>query len=193
MWVRSSAIRPVSAFARVPAHALDAVRDGLSEDDDEARSQLDEAFEHFERAQPDLASYVADSLSRPLDDVALALGYFLVLTVWLAFEHVHRGHIDRVSEEQLRATQQLVELDEEIRRADPAEALDTEDVVAMEQPHLLAFVHEHVEATLEARVQETDVDDVHQVYRLVLVEVLALSYAVERPAGYPVGKTELLA
>ena len=34
---------------------------------------------------------------------------------------------------------------------------------------------------------------VHVVYRTVLVEVLALSYAVRRPDGYPVAKTELLA
>ena len=31
------------------------------------------------------------------------------------------------------------------------------------------------------------------VYRVVLVQVLALSYAVRRPEGYPVAKTELLA
>jgi hypothetical protein len=31
------------------------------------------------------------------------------------------------------------------------------------------------------------------VYRVVLVEILALSYSVRRPEGYPVAKTELLA
>jgi hypothetical protein len=169
------------------------VRQGLSDDDDEARSQLDEAFERFERSQPELASYVADALSRPLDDTALALGYFLALTVWLAFEQVQSGHIESVSEEALGATEQLLELDEQLRRADPAETLDTDDVIAMEQPHLLDFVHEHLEATLEAHADQIDVDDVHTVYRLVLVEILVLSYAVQRPAGYPVVKIELLA
>ena len=65
--------------------------------------------------------------------------------------------------------------------ADPAEVVDSDDVVAMEQPHLLHFVHEHVDAALEAHADEVDVDDVHAIYRVVLVEILALSYAVKPP------------
>ena len=193
MWVRRSAIRPVPSYAKVAAHAIESVREGLADDDDEARTQLDEAFERFERTQASLAAHVAEALSKPLDETALALGYFLALAVWLAFEQAHGRHIDEVKDEELEATDQLLSLDEELRRADPAEALDSDDVIAMEQPHLLEFVHEHIDATLEAHADSIDVDDVHSVYRLVLVEVLALSYAVQRPAGYPVAKTELLA
>ena len=193
MWVRRSAIRPVPSYAGVPQHALETVREGLADDDEEARSQLDEAFARFERAQPALASHVAEALGRPLDETALALGYFLALTLWLAFEKAHGNHLDEVTEEQLAATEELLTLDEELRRADPAESLDSDDVIAMEQPHVLAFVHEHIDATLDAHAEDIDVDDVHVVYRTVLVEVLALSYAVRRPDGYPVAKTELLA
>lgn len=193
MWVRRSAIRPVPSYARVPAHALDAVRDSLADDDEEARAQLDDAFERFERTQPALAAHVADALSKPLDETALALGYFLALSVWLAFEQAQREHIDEVREEEVTATEQLLSLDEQLRRSDPAEALDSDDVVAMEQPHVLEFIHEHIDATLEAHADEIDVDDVHTVYRMVLVEVLALSYSVQRPEGYPVAKSELLA
>lgn len=193
VWVRRSAIRPVPSYAAVPQHALETVREGLADDDEEARSQLDEAFERFERAQPALASHVAEALGRPLDETALALGYFLALTLWLAFEKAHGTHLDEVTEEQLAATEELLTLDEELRRADPAESLDSDDVIAMEQPHVLAFVHEHIDATLDAHAEDIDVDDVHVVYRTVLVEVLALSYAVRRPDGYPVAKTELLA
>jgi hypothetical protein len=193
VWVRRTAIRPVPSYARVPEHALEAVREGLADDDDEARAQLDEAFERFEQTQPTLAGHVAEALNQPLDETALALGYFLALAVWLAFEHVHGDHLDEVGSEELSATEQLLTLDEELRRADPAEALDSDDVVAMEQPHLLEFVHEHVDATLDTHAEDIDVDDVHVVYRTILVEILALSYAVQRPAGYPVAKTELLA
>jgi len=193
VWVRRSAIRPVPPYARVATHAIESVRDGLADDDDEARVQLDEAFDRFERTQPPLASHVAEALSRPLDETALALGYFLALAVWLAFEQAHGKHIDEVQEQELLATDQLLSLDEDIRRGDPAEALDSDDVIAMEQPHLLEFVHEHIDATLDTHSENIDVDDVHVVYRLVLVEILALSYAVQRPGGYPVGKTELLA
>lgn len=169
------------------------MRDSLADDDDEARAQLDAAFERFERQQPALASHVADALSQPLDETALALGYFLALAIWLAFEQIHGEDIDEVKLEEITATEELLTLDEDLRRADPAEALDSDDVIAMEQPHLLDFVHEHVDATLEAHAEEIDVDDVHAVYRVVLVEILALSYAVRRPSGYPVAKTELLA
>src|SRR5690606_10598068 len=79
VWVRRSAIRPVPPYARVPAHALDAVRDSLAEDDEEARAQLDEAFERFERTQGTLAAHVTQALSQPLDETALAHGSFLGL------------------------------------------------------------------------------------------------------------------
>jgi hypothetical protein len=193
VWVRRSAIRPVPSYATVPSHALAGVRDSLADDDEEARAQLDEAFERFERSQPSLAAHMADALAQPLDETALALGYFLALTVWLAFERAHGQHLEEVTEDEIRATDELLTLDEELRRADPAEALDTDDVIAMEQPHVLSFVHEHIDATLDAHAEQVDVDDVHSVYRNVLVEILALSYAVRRPEGYPVAKTELLA
>lgn len=193
MWVRSSAIRPVPSYARVPTHALDAVRESLADDDDAAREQLDAAFERFERLQPALAARVAETLSKPLDETALGLGYFLALAVWLAFEKVHDDHVAEIREDELLATDELLTLDEELRRADPAEALDSDDVIGMEQPDLVEFVHEHVDATLEANADEVDVDDVHQIYRAVLIEILALSYAVQRPSGYPVAKSELLA
>ena len=193
MWVRSSAIRPVPPYSRVSSHALDVVRLSLAADDDEARAQLDAGFERFERQQPHLAAHVAEALGRPLDETALALGYFLTLAVWLAFEQAHGANIDEVGESELKATEQLLQLDEELRRKDPAETLDSDDVVAMQQPELLEFVHEHVDVTLDAHAEQVDVDDVHVVYRVVLIEILALSYAVKRPAGYPVAKTELLA
>ena len=174
-------------------HALEAVRDSLAEDDDEARAQLDDAFERFERTQPTLAAYVAEALSRPLDETALALGYFLALAVWLGFERSHGERVSEVKAEEIEATEQLLALDEQLRRADPAEALDSDDVIAMEQPHLLNFVHEHVTATLDAHADDIDVDDVHAVYRVILVQILALSYAVQLPTGYPVSKTELMA
>lgn len=193
VWVRRSAIRPVPSYAAVSAAALEAVRDELADDDEEARAQLDEAFERFERAQPALAAYVAETLGRPLDETALALGYFLALTVWLAFDRAHGSHMNEITEEELSATNALLDLDEEMRRADPAESLDSDDVIAMEQPHVLSFVHEHIDGTLDAHAEEIDVDDVHLVYRVVLVEVLALSYTVRRPEGFPVAKTELQA
>jgi hypothetical protein len=67
--------------------------------------------------------------------------------------------------------------------------------MAIEQPGILAFVNEHVEAALEPgdghgnapgegrEAREVDVDDVHAVYRSVLVLTLALSHAVSPATG----------
>jgi hypothetical protein len=194
MWVRRSAIRPVPSYARIPTHALDALRLELAEGDEEVtRAQLDEAFERFENSQPVLAAYITDALSQPLDESALGLGYFLAISVWLGFEQVHGSVLRSVPTDELLATRELLQLDEQLRRNDPSDVLETDDIIAMEQPELLEFVHDHVDTTLESSEDEIDVDDVHEVYRVILTEILALSYAVERPIGFPVARTELLA
>lgn len=189
MWVRSSAIRPVPPYARVSEAALESVRQALAEDEDDAREQLDEAFERFEREQPCLAAHIADVLADTNDETALALGYFLVLTVWLAFDHAHGSLLDEVSAESISATQELLTLDEELRDADPEETLASDDVVRMEQPALLAFVHENLDAAMDNQ-DDLDDEDVDKIYRVVLVQVLVLSYAISRPVGFPVARAE---
>ena len=73
--------------------------------------------------------------------------------------------------------------DEELRRSDPRDALDSEDIVAIDQPALVAFVNEHIERTLAQNAVAVDVDDVDVVFRAILVEILALSQAVAPPPG----------
>jgi hypothetical protein len=193
MWVRRAAIRPVPAYAEVPSRALAAVEGSLAEDDDATRERLDEAFSRFEQTQPVLAEAIATELAKPLDETALALGYFLTLGIWLAFDEVFGDAVEVVDATALASVDESLKLDEQIRLSDPAEAVDSDDVVAMEQPHVLAFVHEHVDAALEANASEVDVDDVHAIYRLVLVEVLALSYAVRPPVNVVLPSAEFTA
>ena len=184
MWVRRAAIRPVPTFAQVPQRALAGVEDELGEDDEQARSRLDDAFARFEHTQPALAERISRALNGPLDETALALGYFLTLAIWLAFDRVFHADVGEVTETALGGVEEALQLDEQIRLSDPAEAVDSDDVVAMEQPDVLAFVHEHLDAALEANADEVDVDDVHAIYHVVLVEVLALSYAVLAPSNW---------
>ena len=193
MWVRRAAIRPVSPYAELPARVLADVEEQFSEDDDAARARLDEAFSRFEETQPALANRISTALSRPLDDTALALGYFLTLAVWLAFDAAFKGEIIEVTETALTSVEESLQLDEQIRLSDPAEALESDDVIAMEQPHALAFIHEHIDAALEANASDVDVDDVHSIYRLVLIEVLALSYAVKAPPMWTAPSAEFSA
>jgi hypothetical protein len=169
--------------------ALSEVEERLAEDDEEARQRLDEAFARFEQTQPALADRIAQVLGGPLDETALALGYFLTLAVWLAFDNVFDDELEEVTSVALTGVEESLKLDEQLRMADPAEAVDSDDVIAMEQPDVLSFVHEHIDAALEANASDVDVDDVHEIYRIVLIEVLALSYAVRPPANWGIQMT----
>jgi hypothetical protein len=189
VWVRRAAIRPVPPFAVVPEHVLTKVEDELAEEGELAKAKLDEAFERFEESQPALSERLGEVLSAPRDETALALGYFLGLSVWLSFERAFPGELGVVSDVALSSVDESLTLDEQIRLSDPAEVVDSDDVVAMEQPHLVKFVNEHVDAALEAHADSVDVDDVHAVYRVVLVEILALSYAVAAPSNVDLAST----
>jgi len=189
VWVRRAAIRPVPTYAQIPLRALADVEEQLASDDEEARGKLDEAFARFDRTPPALADRIAQILSGPLDETALALGYFLTLAVWLAFDNVFHDELEEISAVALTGVEESLKLDEQLRLADPAEALDSDDVIAMEQPDVLSFVHEHIDAALEANASEVDVDDVHEIYRVVLIEVLALSYSVRPPANWGIQMT----
>jgi hypothetical protein len=194
MWVRGAAIRPVPQYAVVPRDVLERVEDELAEGGLGTKSELDEAFERFERTQPALAQHAADILARPLDETALALGYFLTIAVWLGFERAFGSRLSAVTEEERAAAESALELEEQLRATNTSEPLDLEDVMAIEQPGVLAFVNEHVEAALEPQDEggsEVDVDDVHVVYRSVLVETLALSHKVAPTGGAQV--SEMLA
>src|SRR5437588_8485011 len=78
-------------YARVPAGVLGEIENDLSDEDEIARDRLDSAFARFEATQPAIAERVARALGRPIDETALALGYFLTLAVWLAFERNFEG------------------------------------------------------------------------------------------------------
>jgi hypothetical protein len=184
VWVRRSAIRPVPRFARVPATAVAAVEAMLSGTDDRTRSLARDAFDRFNTEQRALARYVLERLQRPLDEPALALGRMLVVAVFLAFQSVPGLRLRRSTEDEVSAADIALGADEELRRTDPMDALDSEDIVAIEQPALVAFVNEHIGRTLEKHAGTIDVDHVAVVFRAVLVEILTLSHAVEPPPGH---------
>ena len=199
----------------VDASTLEQIERGLADESPEARSELDGAFVRFESTQPQLADAISQVLSRPLDETALALGYFLSIAVWLAFERTFGApRLREVSADALRATEEAINLEEELRAAHGDEPLDLDDVVSIEQPNILAFIHEHVDAALEPRapvsgsrhdasevdggdevaeLREVDADDVHAVYRAIVLLTLCLSHAVLPIDGAARGTRELMA
>jgi hypothetical protein len=203
MWVRGAAIRPVPRYAIVGAGTLEQIERSLADESPEARAELDGAFARFESTQPELSDAISQVLSRPLDETALALGYFLSIAVWLAFERTFGSErLREVTADALAATDGAIKLEEELRAAHGDEPFDLDDVVSIEQPGVLAFVHEHVDAALEPRShegeigaepREVDADDVHAVYRAIVLLTLCLSHAVLPVDGATRGSRELMA
>ena len=203
MWVRGAAIRPVPRYAVVDGATLEQIERELADDSPRARSELDGAFARFETTQPHLADAISHVLSKPLDDTALALGYFLSIAIWLAFERTFgEARLREVSEDAIDATAQAIKLEDELRAAKGDEPFDLDDVVSIEQPNLFAFVHEHVDAALDPAPRDAgatrasrdiDVDDVHAVYRAIVLMTLCLSHAVLAVDGAARGSRELMA
>ncbi len=193
MWVRGAAIRPVPPFAVVSLGVVEQVERELSEEGDAADRELARCFERFEKTQPELARRVNALLSQPLDETALALGYFLTVAVWLAFDRAFATRLTPIGEQALVAAEAALRLEEELRAQHGDEPLELDDVMAIEQPALLAWLHGHVDVALEgtAAEGEIDVDDVDAVYQLVLLETLALSHAVAAPEGQRQARAEL--
>jgi hypothetical protein len=202
MWVRGAAIRPVPGYAVVDARTLETIESELADDSPRARGELDGAFARFESTQPGLADVLSDVLAKPLDETALALGYFLSISVWLAFERTFgEARLREVTADAIAATEEAIKLEEELRAAHGDEPFDLDDVVSIEQPNVLAFVHEHVDAALDPGTRgspegedarEVDVDDVHSVYRAIVLLTLCLSHAVLAADGAARGR-ELMA
>jgi hypothetical protein len=206
MWVRGAAIRPVPRFAVVGPATLERIERELADDSPRGREELDSAFARFESTQPHLADAISALLAKPLDETALALGYFLSISIWLAFERTFGApRLREVSPDALKATEQAIELEEELRAAHGDEPLDLDDVVSIEQPSVLSFVHEHVDAALDPsararhegavgrEMREVDVDDVRSVYHAIVLLTLCMSHAVVPMDGASRGGVELIA
>lgn len=185
MWVRGAAIRPVPPYAVVARDVLERIEEELASGA-EQKPDLDEAFRRFETTQPALSQRAAQVLADPLDETALALGYFLTIAVWLGFERAFGARLEEVTEDALAAAETSIVLEEELRATHVGEPLELEDVIGIEQPGVIGFVNDHVEAALEPNEREprdVDVDDVHKVYRNVLLLTVALSHAVAPASG----------
>ncbi len=181
MWVRRAAIRPVPPHARVSSATLEHVEGLLAEDDDESEARFEEAFARFEETQGSLSARVADALARPMPETALSLGYFLTLSVWMSFDELFGARLGEVSEQDLAAVEESLAFDAELRRGAPDDPVETDDVVAMEQPDIVRFVREHVSVANEGLEARAEVDAIDAIYRLALTEIIALSYAVTPP------------
>lgn len=179
-------MRAVPSHAVVPKEAIESLEAELSGSDD-LEQRIDRAFGDLDARQPALASYLSDEIDAITDETVQALGHFLGVAVHEAFSGAFGKRLGRVDEASVAIACGTLEADEELRRGSPGEMLESDDVVAISQPHVLAYVREQLDAVLEpdddGDASDVDLEGVHRVYRAVLIEIIALSHAVEFPAG----------
>lgn len=186
MWPARSAIRPVPGHAQVSREAIDAAEGELSDRGD-LEAQVHQGARELERHQPQLARWLAGALEGLRDETAVALGQYLTVICWRAFTEGFGQRVGRVDDAAMSAVSATFDCDEELRRGAADELLESDDIVAIGQPHLVAFVREQVEAALEpdedGEAADVDLDAISTVYRAVLVEILALGQCVSPPRG----------
>lgn len=191
MWVTPFAIRPVSKHALISLELVQDVERSLSKCNDGV-DELDElavqaAVVRFEHAQPALAARIQKLIRGSRDEAAVALGYFLMVGVYVAFERAFGSRLAQVTPPDLEAVFASLRLEAELRADRGSDPLEVEDVLAVQQPALFGWVAEQAESTLAASAElgdETvDVNDVDAVLSEVSAFILALSYAVSTPHG----------
>ncbi len=183
VFLRKAALRPVPKYAVVEAQAIEAVEQALEDDEESLQEALDTGYRDLDRRQPVLAGWLAEEVAHRADEMAQSLGYFLAVTVFMAFREAFPTRLGEVDEGALQIALDTLEADEELRADDPLEVLDSDDVVGMTQPALIDWVQHHLQEALEQSGDDADLDDLDRIYRAILVEIITLSHAVQGPPG----------
>jgi hypothetical protein len=183
VFLRKAALRPVPRWAIVDEEAIATVEASLEDDETNLQESLDRGYSELDRLQPTIALWMADELSRMHDELVQSVGYFLSVTVYLAFREAFPTRLREVDEGMLQIAEATLTADEELRAEDPLEILDSDDVLAISQPSLVAYVQHHVGEALDQGEGEVDLDELDRAYRALLVQVIALSHAVASPTG----------
>jgi hypothetical protein len=163
--------------------AIDALEESLGEGEEGLQHVLDAGYREMDRLQPHLAEWLALQVSSRNDELAQSVGYFLAVTVYLAFREAFPTRLTTVDEISLQLAIDTLSADEELRANDPTEILESDDVVAMGQPVVLGYVQHHLDEALAQADEGVDLEAFDVVYRAILVEVIALSHAVRSPGG----------
>ena len=186
MWPARAAIRPVSAHAQVGEHAVWHAEEGLGAPEG-LEERLEDAFVTLETSQPALGAWLREELDGVRDETSRALGFVLATVVHRAFAESFGARLRRVGDDALASVRAAFAWDEELRRGFADEMLESDDLVAIAQPHLVAFVRGEHEAALvldeDGEAPDVDLDAAASVYRAVLIEILALGEAVATGLG----------
>ena len=192
-FLQRAAIRPVAAHAVVDESSIERVELALDAGTG-LEPALDRGYRELDRKHPALAAFLSREIAARKDDVARSLGYFLVVAVYLIFREAFPTRLAEIDEDALSAAVDSLQTDEALRADAADEVLESDDVVAMGQPAVLDFVQQHLHEALEVAGEDADLEQLDDVYRVVLIEVIALSQCVAAPPGeVPPATGEVLA
>ncbi len=184
VFFRKAAIRPIPRYAVVDRRVVDEVERMLEGESVSLQNKLDRLFAQLGQKQPAIYSFVSDELGEIPNELAQSLGYFLVAAVHLIFSEAFPNRLEEVDESALALALATLSADEELRALDPLEKLDSDDLIAMNQPAVVEFVQHHVrEAYDQADEDAPPIEQLDRVYRAILVQIIALSHAVLSPSG----------
>lgn len=192
MFFRKAAIRKIPTWAIVDDFAIERAEAALSADAPTLQDSLDRLFRSFGHEQPALSDYLAEEVSELGHELSQSLGYFLIAAIFRVFIEAFPERLDKVDEQALRIAVETLAADEALRADDPHEILESDDLVAMNQPALVEFVQGHLRDAYDQAEDDVPIEELDRVYRAALVEIIALSHAVISPEGVSGPPTELL-
>lgn len=169
MWVSPGALTPVPSHATIDESTVAAVIKDLLRGD-ALRHELDATFRRLELRHPALAELVAGEVAEIDSAPGQALGYFLFLTVYRAFEQGFGRRLGPITHQQLDAALERLVTDSEVRET-CAPATCSEDVLAIGQPALMQLIDR------ELRKAENS-EELMPAFEALLVELIVLSEAV---------------
>lgn len=170
-------------YAVVRPDVIEVLENAYEDGEEKLQQALDRGFSELDRKQPVLGTWLAEGLALSQDELVQSLGYFLVVSVFLAFQEAFPTRLVAVDSAALEVARETLRVDQELREADPHEVLRSDDVLALSQPALLRFVQHHVNEAVEQAPGEIATDELDQSYENVLVQIIAMSHAVLSPSG----------
>lgn len=179
MFVEPVALQPTPAYARISASVLESVlvRLGGSVGFRERKRALRASFRELERQQPALADYVASEVSELEAARVQALGFYLAVLVFGAFQEAFGPRLARVELTDINRMLALLIADSELRACAALGKTYSEDAIALGQPALVSLLRVEVDRAVHAAPEEAW-EAIDPFYESLLVMVLALTQAV---------------
>jgi hypothetical protein len=172
----------------VPEEIVQALSEELRDAGEGVRTIVDHGLSRFDRTQPVLASYVTACMEEITDSTALALGHFLCVATFLAFDRAFDARLGVVDDDALTAAREALVTESELQEKEPHLRLSAAASVATLQPHVASLIDRHMEAALDGQDETIPEEALGAVFGTVLVAVVALSNAVAPPEGTGAGR-----